>query len=314
MSVSGEYFATEEFFSPARFNRKVNTHLTGAQIASLNPTYPNQLVVCTSTGSGFTVDTMYIRNSANTAWIGGGGGMHKHDANTDAAGGLLSDVLYANAMKIIWFPDGVAPNANSFKHETSGGATITDVHPNVRLFCGTANGAYAHVTRSGVGVSWASAIRFVARLFVSHGSYVTARFGVCAESANDAPAGDGGGVSRMGFEACDSAGTAQNYVVFSSNGTTRSGTTSTTAVAQAAAHAYRLDFNPAVDIRAYFDGGGGTPLVTKSTAVPSGGSTVGARIIGAGIKQNNSFSAGSERTMTLSGLTMSGVPSTTNWL
>lgn len=311
MSVSGEYFTTEEFFSPARFNRKVPSHYTGAQMASLSPTYANQLVACTATGSGFTADTLYMRNSANTAWIGGGGGTHKHDANTEAAGGLLSEVFHANAAKVIFLPDGVAPNAAMFKHETSGGATITDSHPNVRLFCGTSNGAYAHATRSGVGVSWGSNIRFLARLFVSHGTYMTVRFGVCSESANDTPAGDGGGISRMGFEACDSAGTTRNYDVFSSNGTTRSAVTQTTAVAQATAHAYRLDYTVAVDIRPFFDN---TPLTTKTSAVPTGGSATSVRIVSAGIKQNNSFTAGSERVMTLSGLTMAGVPSTSAWI
>jgi len=313
MSVSGEYFSTEEFFSPARFNRKVPSHLTGAQMAALSPTYANQIVICTSNGNNFVADTLYLRNSANTAWIGGGGGIHKHDANTDAAGGLLSEVFYANASKVIWFPDGVAPNTGQFKQEVSGGATITDVHPEVRLFCGTVNGAYAHATRSGVPVAWTGAIRFLARLRVTHGTYVTARFGVCSESANDATTSDGGGISRMGIEACDSAGTARNYDVFSSNGTTRTAVTQvggTWAMAQASAHAYRLDYNPAVDIRPYVDGVIGT---TKTSSVPSGGSASGVRIISAGVKQNNAFTAGNERTMFLSGLTMSAVPGTTTW-
>src|SRR5215203_369851 len=311
MSVSGEYFGTEEFFSPARFNRKVPSHLTGAQMAALSPTYANQIIICTSSGSGFTADTLYMRNSANTAWIGGGGGMHKHDANTDAAGGLLSDVFYANAAKIIYLADGVAPSTGMFKQETSGGATISDVHPEVRLFCGTANGAYAHATRSGVGINWASNIRFIARLRVSHGTYVTSRFGVNSESANDTPAADGGGINRMGLEACDSAGTTRNYDVFTGNGTTRSAATTTSAVAQASPHAYRLDFTTAVNVIASFDN---TVLATKTSAIPSGGSSTNTRLVSAGVRQNNSFTAGNERTMFLSGLLMSGVPATTAWI
>ena len=41
---------------------------TGAEISAIT-TYPGQEAFCTSTGSGFTVDTYYIRNAANTAWI-----------------------------------------------------------------------------------------------------------------------------------------------------------------------------------------------------------------------------------------------------
>jgi len=311
MSVSGEYFSTEEFFSPARFNRKVPSHYTGTQMTNLSPTYPNQLVVCTANGGNFVADTIYMRNSANTAWIGGGGGIHKHDANTDSAGGLLSDVFYANAAKVLWFPDGVAPNATQFKQEVGSGGTITDAHPFVRLFCGTANGGYAHATRSGVGVSWTSNIRFLARLFASHGNYVTVRMGVCAEGAHETPAADGGGINRMGFEACDSAGNAQNYVVFTSNGTTRSGATTTSAVAQAASHAYRLDYTVATDVRAFFDN---SSLMTKTSAVPAAGNSQNARILSAGIKQNNSFSAGSERVIQMTGLTMAGAASSSAWI
>lgn len=307
MSVSGEPFGTEEFFSPARFNRKVPSHLTGAQIAGLSPTYPNQLVVCTSTGSGFTVDTMYRRNTANTSWIGGGGDMHKHDANTDAAGGLLSDILYANLAKVLWFPEGAAPSIGEFNSENSS-VTPSYVHPSIVLSCGTLNGAYAHLSRSGAGVSWASPVRFLARLYVNIGSNMSVRFGVCAEHVNDATAGTG---AKMGFEACDSAGSAQNYVVFSSNGTTRSGTTTTTAVGQGQLHAWRLDYTVATDVKAYMDNG---LLTTKTTNVPTGGGTIDTRVIGAGIRQNASVTAGNERIMRLNGLTMTGVPSTTAWI
>jgi hypothetical protein len=300
LSVSGEYFVTEEFFSPARFNRKCNTHLTGAQINSLNPTYPNQLVVCTSNfpTSGtptFVQDTMYLRNSANTAWIGGGGGIHKHDTATDAGGGLLSDIFAANLTKALWI-NMPAPSAGEFKtHEVSGGATITDAHPEVRLFCGTANGAYAHATKSGVGITFSAAIKFVARLRVTHGNFVTVRFGVCAESANDAPDAL---ISRMGYEACSSTSDLRNYDVFSSNGTTRSVNTQTFAVAQASPHAYRLDFTPGTNIIPYYDGGA---LTAKTSALPVSNIT-NARLASAGIKQNSSFTGGNERIMYLSGM------------
>ena len=312
MSSLGGEFLGEEYFSVARFNTKVPSHLTGAQIAALSPIYPCKEVTCTVSGSGFVKDVKYRRNTDNTAWLSDSGGKHLHDVDSDAGGGLLSNVLIANLAKVIYLPDGVLPSAGMFKHETSGGATITDSHPNVRLYCGTANGAYAHATRSGVGVSWTQPIRFIARLFVSHGTYVTARFGVASESANDAPAGDGGGIRRMGFEACDSAGTTRNYDVFSSNGTTRSAVTSTTAVAQASAHAYKLDYTPATNIQAYLDGSG-TPLITKTSAVPASGTSNDVRVVSAGVKQNNSFSAPNERIMQLSGLAIAATASSTNW-
>ena len=31
--------------------------------------YPGQLAFCTSTGSGYTIDNIYVRNAANSAWV-----------------------------------------------------------------------------------------------------------------------------------------------------------------------------------------------------------------------------------------------------
>lgn len=42
---------------------------TGTQIAALGTTYAGQLVFATSTTGGFTIDTLYERNSANSAWV-----------------------------------------------------------------------------------------------------------------------------------------------------------------------------------------------------------------------------------------------------
>lgn len=42
---------------------------TGAQINALSTTYPGQRAYCTSTGSGFTVDVLYVRNAANDTWV-----------------------------------------------------------------------------------------------------------------------------------------------------------------------------------------------------------------------------------------------------
>ena len=52
----------------ARLNQKTTFVGTGAQISGLSTTYPGQVAFCTSTGSGFTADLIYIRNSANDAW------------------------------------------------------------------------------------------------------------------------------------------------------------------------------------------------------------------------------------------------------
>lgn len=69
MGVIGQYFANPEFADSSRLNQKTLFVGTGTAINALSPTYSGQLVFCTSTGSGFSVDRVYQRNVANSAWI-----------------------------------------------------------------------------------------------------------------------------------------------------------------------------------------------------------------------------------------------------
>jgi len=68
MGSGGLEFDPADVVSSARMNQKSCFAGTGAQIAGLTTTYAGQRAFCTSTGSGFTVDTLYVRNAANSAW------------------------------------------------------------------------------------------------------------------------------------------------------------------------------------------------------------------------------------------------------
>lgn len=61
-------WATADTITAARMNEKTIFQGTGAAISGLATTYPGQIVFCTSTGSGFTLNGLYVRNSANTLW------------------------------------------------------------------------------------------------------------------------------------------------------------------------------------------------------------------------------------------------------
>ena len=68
MGSAGLEFDATDNPEKARLNQKTNFIGTGAQISALT-TYIGMTAFCTSTGSGFTVDMVYIRNSANSAWL-----------------------------------------------------------------------------------------------------------------------------------------------------------------------------------------------------------------------------------------------------
>lgn len=54
--------------SAVRMNEKTVFQGTGAAISGLAITYSGMLAFCTSSGSGFTKDLLYVRNTANTSW------------------------------------------------------------------------------------------------------------------------------------------------------------------------------------------------------------------------------------------------------
>ena len=69
MGSAGLEFDAGDQPEATRLNQKCNFSGTGAQIAAIGTTYKGMLAFCESTGSGFTVNHVYQRNAANTAWI-----------------------------------------------------------------------------------------------------------------------------------------------------------------------------------------------------------------------------------------------------
>lgn len=62
-------FTTDDSDFTAKMNRKTTFVGTGTQINSIVNPYPGQWAFCTSTGSGFIINRIYQRNTANTSWI-----------------------------------------------------------------------------------------------------------------------------------------------------------------------------------------------------------------------------------------------------
>lgn len=69
MGSAGLEWDSDDTPEKARLNQKTTFVGTGAQISGLATTYAGQLAFCTSTGSGFTADHLYQRDSANSAWV-----------------------------------------------------------------------------------------------------------------------------------------------------------------------------------------------------------------------------------------------------
>lgn len=69
MGSGGLQFDSADVLGAARLNQKTLFVGTGAQINGLATTYAGQMAYCTTSGNGFTIDTFYQRNGANTGWF-----------------------------------------------------------------------------------------------------------------------------------------------------------------------------------------------------------------------------------------------------
>jgi len=292
-----------EYGSPARLDRKTFLHDTAVNLDALSPIYPNMAVIPTTSNTNWTKDQIYIRNSDNTQWLGGGSGKHLHNADTDAAGGLFRDIIFANLQDIYW-ENLINPTAADFQKEGNGG-TITDNPANFRVVfsSGAVNAQYVSGGKSGTGVSFASKSKFIIKMNVNAPNQLTARVGVCGERVDAAVGGDT--VQKYGLEVCDSAGTAMDWSMFTANGSSTRGTVTATgqSVAPGSVKSYKLIYTPATNVKLFVNAADTTtPATTLSTGVPGGGSVSGFRNIGIGIRANTT----AIRELYLSGLAFVG--------
>jgi hypothetical protein len=303
MSISGGYFVSEDFFSPARFNKKTVTQLSGAEISTLSPTYANQIVVCNASGSGYSVNTAYIRTAANDSWLPLSSGKHTHDTDSDSTGGLLANILMANMKQVYWL-NYVNPSVGEFSQDAAAGGSCTNDTSNGRigLTTGTTSNAYANISKHGVCMSFASPSRFMIKSYATHNTYIFARMGVAMEMANAST----DTLRKYGIEACDNTGVARTIDVVSSDGTTRSVTTTTEDISQASARHYRLDQTPGDSVKFYVNG---ALSATKTSNIPTTSRTAGTYNATAGVKTTN----GTSKSLYVYGVSLVGTISDSVW-
>ena len=99
MSEAGLLWGPNDPPSPFRLDAKGVFWGTGAQILAIPTTSEVKVAVCTESGSGFIINTMYVRTADKTQWLSVFG-KHLHDLDTDAAGGKLSAIYKANQGKV----------------------------------------------------------------------------------------------------------------------------------------------------------------------------------------------------------------------
>jgi hypothetical protein len=251
--------------------------MTGGGIAAILSTEvePGVLVFCTETGSGFTEGNLYERNVDNDGWDIVGLKGHTH---TDAqSGGTLADVSIDNIPLTLEYNKRWAKASDFWTTIVSSG-TVTDDATNgrINISSGATSGGSATISDGGARkLNFAEPSAFEVTCQVSSATNFQVKLGVRAEDINAGnltPA-------KYGIEGCSTSGTV--WLLFSSDGTTRSTLATSANVVTGTQDVYRVECDPGTEIRLFING---TLVATKTTNVPATGTTGFNDLYRAGIK------------------------------
>lgn len=266
-----------DFASSRRMNMGSTQKMTGPEIGAIVSAdmEPGVLIYCTETGSGYTANNLYQRNEDNTAFDQVGLKPHSHiDAES---GGSLADANIAN-IETVYSNDKRWARANAWWQTITSTGTIADVPAGgyIALNTGTTSGGSATISDGGGNRPiFSQQLAFMAIVSTTLTTNFTVKLGVAAEDINAGnltPA-------KFGIEGCSTSGA--NWLVFSSDGTTRS--TLATSAPVSAFRKYVLVCTPGTSIEFYVDS---VLTATKTTNVPSTGTTGFMDQFRAGIKNS----------------------------
>ena len=301
-SPSGLEWGVEEFPSPARLNRKTVAVGTEAEIGAMFR-YPGMVVFCTLGTVNMITNEMYKRDSLDQSWIPVGMIKHYHDANTDIAGGSLTDMLFRGSGNL-FFVNAMNCSVGEFKIFTSGApATLVDNGNSgyIEFSTGAATNSTASMRKSGVAMDSGQNARMITKIYHDTNTYETVKIGWImdrVDEANDTRA-------KFGYEMCDTINSARNWELTSADGTIRS-TTTTTQLANAGFAGMKIVHTPGVSEQLYRNG---TLLTTKTSNVSISGQFRAETGFQCGIKSNSTANRG----MRYYGLVVIGTESDGNW-
>lgn len=294
MSNIGNAWFGEDNMSAARLNAKTIWIGTGTQLSNLSPTFAGQVAISTTTASGFTADTAYFRNSTNDGWLFLSMSKHTHNADTHLAGGWFTNIIYDNFMDSYTLDYTNAKKENF--HSILGGAgsvqnDVTASTGKLIIDSSTTANDYAQIVDHGTKFGFGRKSRFAVKMGLNGETNLITRISVAGEDVNGANTT----TRKYGIEGCDSTGLS--WVMFSANGTTRSGTVTTNAALNSGFNTtgqnYRLDHTPNVDIKFYENGtncGANCTITAVGGFIPNDGDTGSDYVLRLGVKTTNTTS------------------------
>jgi hypothetical protein len=283
------------FGSSALMNQKLNHALTGSEIAALQTTQKKKgmQILCTVTESGYTANHLYVIAADDTTVIDMGLTDHRHSQSGD--GGFM--YLIDRALQGLYYHyQNLSPTADAFMttNTGNGGAITNSEVEGVKISTNTTSGAYATASLAGgVRLSAGFPSNFKVKLrLTSNTNFTQCRIGINAEHANETNTS----TRKYLMEGCSASGV--NWLIASSDNTTRTAVSTSIGVAQGGHDGYTLD-STLSNITAIFQAA--TIMAIKTSNLPVTSSY--ANTFRAGVKNT----AGENKELYLAGLDILGV-------
>lgn len=266
--VTGAPFQAGVPLSAAELNKKTITY--SDNIASETP-LPGQIFVSTSTNGAWLPNDVVMRKISDDGWVFVSQAKHLHNQDTNAAGGLLSDILRNNMSKLMLFHHvlGFGPDdLDTYVGPTSAPTIALDLATGAtKLDTLTTTGNY--IVSKIMGVSPSLKVNMTAQTKMQfHGNVtnVFVRWGINMEPmdlSNDS-------TPKWGIESCPAVN--GNWNLVTADGTTRTAIDAgaslegtTTVSGSAGARSHILDYLPGSMVNYYY---GSNTVVSKSTQLP----------------------------------------------
>jgi hypothetical protein len=252
----GPLYEDDENHSPGRANAKGIVIDTAANIMAIADTKQVGGAMPLDTGSGLVAGVLYVpiynTNMVRTGWRAVHG-KHKHDADTDEAGGTLFDIQFANLGNIMLMSRWLAPIPEDFIVSKVGTGVLqrkTSGEYGLELQTSATNNDLTTARGVGLRYDWDAKLTLQFKSDTSHGSGLLARMGINTDRVEDS---QDTARRQMGIEGCDGHGA--NWIIINANGNTSSLTpTPTTApVLEASKKAHALVHIPATEVRLYVE-------------------------------------------------------------
>lgn len=265
--VTGAPFQAGVPVSAAELNKKTITY--SSNIAAETP-LPGQVFVSTSTNGAWLPNDVVMRKIDDSGYVVISQAKHLHNQDTNAAGGLLSDILRYNMSKLMLFHNVLGFGPNDLMTYGSATATIALDLATGATKLDTIGTTGNYLVSKIMGVSPSLKVNMTAQTKMQyHGNAtnVFVRWGINMEPMDLTNSN----TAKWGIESCPAVN--GNWNLVTADGTTRTaidagasleGTTAISGDDNARSHV--LDYLPGSMVNYYY---GSNAVVSKSTQLPS---------------------------------------------